>query len=175
MAGPDRTTEEAFKEIVMKIRKANIGDADEMAGILREIGWSERRNSMPIEEVSAPIKELIDHALNDPDGHTIYVAVNDDNKAIGFTNVHWVPFVMLGGIEGYVSDVFVSPGASGLGAGRKLIDAVMEEGRERDAYRLMLTNGREKPSYQRGFYSKAGWTERPKVANFVYYYKEPWS
>jgi len=41
--------------------------------------------------------------------------------------------------------------------------------------RLMVTNGKEKPSYKRGFYRNLGWTERPKVANFVYYYEEPWS
>ncbi len=160
---------------MLKIRKAQTSDAASMAEILREIGWSERRNSMPLEQVSGPIEGLIEHALNDPGGHTIYVAANEDDKAVGFTNVHWVPFVMLGGVEGYVSDVFVSPSASGMGAGKQLIQAVMDEGKERDAYRLMLTNGKEKPSYIRGFYSKAGWTERPKVANFVYYYKDPWS
>ena len=32
---------------------------------------------------------------------------------------------MLGGVEGYVSDVFVSPVTSGMGAGRLLIDEVM--------------------------------------------------
>ena len=160
---------------MLTIRKAIIDDASSMAEILREIGWSERRNSMPLEQISEPIKNLIDHAAKDSEGHTIYVAVNEDKKVIGFINVHWVPFVMLGGIEGYVSDVFVSPSASGMGAGKLLIDSVMQEGKERDAYRLMLTNGKEKPSYKRGFYSKAGWTERPKVANFVYYYKEPWS
>lgn len=160
---------------MLKIRRAKSCDAKSMAEILREIGWSERRNSMPLEQVSGPIEKLIDHAEKDPEGHTIYVAANEEDNAIGFINVHWVPFVMLGGVEGYVSDVFVSPGASGMGAGRMLVDAVMKEGKERDAYRLMLTNGKEKPSYKRGFYSKAGWTERPKVANFVYYYKEPWS
>ena len=160
---------------MLTIRKAINDDASSMAEILREIGWSERRNSMPLEQISEPIKNLIDHAVNDSEGHTIYVAVNEKKKVIGFINVHWVPFVMLGGVEGYVSDVFVSPSASGMGAGKLLIEAVMNEGKERDAYRLMLTNGKEKPSYKRGFYSKAGWTERPKVANFVYYYKEPWS
>ena len=160
---------------MLTIRKAVIDDAPFMAGILREIGWSERRNAMPLEQVSEPIKNLIEHASKDPEGHTIYVAVNNEEKVIGFINVHWVPFVMLGGVEGYVSDVFVSPGASGMGAGKLLVDSVMREGEERDAYRLMLTNGKEKPSYKRGFYKKAGWTERPKVANFVYYYKEPWS
>ena len=158
-----------------RIRKAKVEDCVDMAEILREIGWSERRNSLPIEEVSNPIKELIKTAEIDSEGHTIYVASDDSGKVYGFTNVHWVPFIMLGSIEGYVSDVFVSPSASGNGIGKLLIESVMKEGEERGAYRLMLTNGKEKPSYKRGFYSKMGWTERSKVANFVYYYKEPWS
>lgn len=159
----------------LKIRKAKTEDAKAMAEILREIGWSEKRNKMPIEEVYKPIEELIIKTVNEPENHTIYVAVDTDDKVKGFTNVHWVPFVMLGSYEGYVSDVFVSPSASGMGAGTMLVEAVMNEGKERDVYRLMLTNGKEKPSYKRGFYKKMGWEERPKVANFVYYYKEPWS
>ena len=91
---------------MLNIRKAINEDASSMAEILREIGWSEKRNSLPLEMVSDPIKTLIGHATGDPEGHTIYVAVNKVDKVIGFTNVHWVPFVMLGGIEGYVSDVF---------------------------------------------------------------------
>ncbi len=160
---------------MLKVRKAIGEDASFIAEILREIGWSERRNSIPLEEVTNPIKSLIEHSIKDPEGHTIHVAVDEEDKVIGFTTVHWVPFVMLGGIEGYVTDLFVSPSASGMGAGNLLIDAVKEEGKSRDAYRLMVTNGKEKPSYERGFYNKAGWTERPKVANFVYYYKQPWS
>ena len=160
---------------MLRVRKALVDDAYSMADILQEIGWSERRNSMSTEQVAGPIKSLIEHAINDPQGHTMYVAVDEEGNVVGFTNVHWVPFVMLGSVEGYVSDVFVSPAASGKGAGGLLIDSVVEEGKERDAYRLMLTNGKEKPSYKRGFYKKHGWTERPQVANFVYYFKEPWS
>ncbi len=159
----------------LTIRQARTNDAQSMAEILREIGWSERRNSMPLEEVSSPIEELIEHCNKDPKGHTMIVAVDEDEEVIGFTTVHWVPFVMLGSWEGYVSDVFVSPSASGKGAGSALIKYVMAEGERRGCMRLMLTNGKEKPSYEMGFYKKMGWTERPKVANFVYYYSEPWS
>ena len=159
----------------IKIREARVEDAQAMAEILREIGWSERRNSMPLDEVSGPIKGLIEHFHNDREGHTVIVAVDEKDKVLGFTNVHWVPFVMLGSFEGYISDVFVSPSASGRGAGKALITHVMEEGEKRGCMRLMLTNGKEKPSYKRGFYNSMGWTERPKVANFVYYYREPWS
>lgn len=159
----------------LTIRGARVDDAVRMAEILREIGWSERRNTMPLEEVSGPIEGLIEHCNNDPQGHSMIVAVDEDGKVIGFTTVHWVPFVMLGSWEGYVSDVFVSPSAGGKGAGSALIKHVMEQGDRRGCMRLMLTNGKEKPSYKMGFYKKMGWTERPKVANFVYYYREPWS
>jgi len=151
------------------IRNAVTEDAVRMAEILREIGWSEKRNNMTLEEVSGPIEDLINHCAQDTQGHSIIVAVDGDGDVIGFTNVHWVPFVMLGSWEGYVSDVFVSPSAGGKGAGSALVKYVMEEGEKRGCMRLMLTNGKEKPSYQSGFYKKLGWTERPKVANFVYY------
>ena len=157
------------------IRNAVTEDAVRMAEILREIGWSEKRNKMTLEEVSGPIEDLINHCARDTQGHSVIVAVDEDGNVIGFINVHWVPFVMLGSWEGYVSDVFVSPGAGGKGAGSALVKHVMEEGEKRGCMRLMLTNGKEKPSYQSGFYKKLGWTERPQVANFVYYYREPWS
>ncbi|NIP29690.1 MAG: GNAT family N-acetyltransferase [Candidatus Dadabacteria bacterium] len=158
-----------------KIRTAKIKDASYMAKILREIGWSERRNALFLEEVSKPIEGLIKDTLENPEINSIFVAADISDNVVGFLNVHWVPFVMLGSYEGYVSDVFVSPNHSGEGIGSLLVKAVMKEGEKRDVYRLMLTNGKEKPSYKRGFYKKLGWTERPKVANFVYYYKEPWS
>jgi L-amino acid N-acyltransferase YncA len=157
------------------IRAARVEDAEDMARILREIGWSEKRNALNIEEVSRPIEELIRHANKDQEGHMVLVAVAEEDKVVGFTSVHWIPFIMLGSVEGYISDVFVSPMASGKGAGKSLLEKVMEEGKKRGCMRLMVTNGKDKPSYKLGFYKKLGWTERPKVANFVYYYREPWS
>jgi len=111
----------------IKVRKAKVEDAVYMAEILREIGWSETRNKMELEEVSKPIEGLIEHSNNDEDGHTVYVAVDENNKVIGFTNVHWVPYVMLGSYEGYIFDVFVSPDAGGKGAGSILVKTVMDD------------------------------------------------
>jgi ribosomal protein S18 acetylase RimI-like enzyme len=68
------------------------------------------------------------------------VAVDEEDNMVEFTNVHWVPFMMLGGWEGYLSDVFVSPYASGKGAGKMLVEAVMEEGKKRGCTRLIPTN-----------------------------------
>lgn len=159
----------------IKIREARAGNAVRMAEILREIGWSERRNALPLEEVAGPIVKLIEHCVRDSEGHSIIVAVDEGDTVLGFLNVHWVPFIMLGSLEGYVSDVFVSPSSGGMGVGQALVERVIEEGKRRGCMRLMLTNGKEKLSYKSGFYKKLGWTERPSVANFVYYYREPWS
>ncbi len=159
----------------LTVRRAITKDAIHMANILREIGWSERRNSLPMEEVSGPIAGLIEHVGKDNEGHTVLVVEDENGEVLGFINVHWIPFIMLGSCEGYVSDVFVSPKASGRGVGSLLLESIMKEGENRGCMRLMVTNGKEKLSYKSGFYKKMGWTERPKVANFVYYYREPWS
>lgn len=164
-----------MSEKLPAVRKAKTKDAEAMAQILREIGWSEKRNALRLDQIVEPITGLVEESLKDPNGHTILVAEDQNGKVVGFVNVHWVPFIMLAGTEGYVSDLFVSPSVSGMGAGSLLLSAVIKEGEKRDCFRLMVTNGKEKPSYKRGFYKKIGWTERPKVANFVYYYKEPWS
>jgi len=159
----------------LTVRRAITKDAVHMANILREIGWSERRNSLSLEEVSGPIEGLIEHVGKDNEGHMMLVVEDENGEVLGFINVHWVPFIMLGSCEGYVSDVFVSPKASGRGVGSLLLESIMKEGENRGCMRLMVTNGKEKLSYKSGFYKKMGWTERPKVANFVYYYREPWS
>jgi hypothetical protein len=43
------------------IGEARVENAEGMAIILREIGWSERRNALLLEEVSKPIGELLSH------------------------------------------------------------------------------------------------------------------
>ena len=72
-----------------KIRIAEIKDAEFLAKILREIGWSERRNSMKLDEVSKPIEQLIHDTKLNPQQNTIFVAVNQNDEVGGFINVHW--------------------------------------------------------------------------------------
>ncbi|MGH7891334.1 MAG: hypothetical protein ACREN0_03585, partial [Thermodesulfobacteriota bacterium] len=68
----------------VNIREARAGDALRMAEILREIGWSERRNALPLEEVAGPIEKLIGHCVRDREGHSIIVASDKDDTVIGF-------------------------------------------------------------------------------------------
>ena len=65
----------------LKIREAKVGDAEALAVILREIGWSEKRNALPLEEISGPIERLIQHVNEDREGHTTFVAVDENDAA----------------------------------------------------------------------------------------------
>ena len=72
------------------------------------------------------------------------------------------------GPEGYISELFVRSNARGQGVGTELLQAVEAEARARGCPRLSLINLRDRESYLRKFYVKAGWEERTVAANFVY-------
>jgi GNAT superfamily N-acetyltransferase len=72
------------------------------------------------------------------------------------------------GPEGYVSELFVREPARGQGVGGQLLDAIESEARARGCTRLSLINLRQRESYRRQFYVKAGWQERGTAANFIY-------
>jgi len=74
----------------------------------------------------------------------------------------------MAGPEGYVSELFVRDDARGQGVGRQLLRIIEVEARGRGCQRLSLINLRNRESYQRQFYLKAGWHERSEAANFVY-------
>jgi len=82
--------------------------------------------------------------------------------------VHWLSYLFLPGPEGYVSELFLRPSARGQGLGASLLETVKAEAQERGAYRLSLLNNKSRESYERGFYTKQGWEERPLMANFIY-------
>jgi len=101
------------------------------------------------------------------DSHTVYVAEDSAGAVVGYAAVHWLPYMLLAGPEGYVSELFIQESARGKGAGTKLLEVIEAEAKERGCSRLMLLNLRQRESYQREFYKKHGWEERPGVANFV--------
>ncbi|HWP92632.1 MAG TPA: hypothetical protein VNN20_10615 [Thermodesulfobacteriota bacterium] len=54
--------------IDIKLRTGRVENAEAMTIILREIGWSQKRNVLPLEEVSNPIAELTPHCLKTAKG-----------------------------------------------------------------------------------------------------------
>jgi GNAT superfamily N-acetyltransferase len=149
------------------IRKATVGDARELALLLRGIGWFEKFNGSEIDALTGQVRARLEQCLAD-DSHLILVAEDAAGKIAAYSSVHWLPYLFMSGAEGYVSELFVSAAARGQGIGRDLLQAIENDARARGCQRLSLTNLRNRESYQRQFYTKAGWRERSEAANFIY-------
>lgn len=154
----------------MKIRQAVKKDGAEIAQLLREMGWFSGLAAETQAQTEARVARLLADGLV-TENHSVYVA-EEDGRVVGYTAVHWLPYLFMTGPEGYVSELFVRETERGQGVGRQLLTAVEVEAKSRGCTRLSLLNGRHRESYQRQFYEKMGWEERPFMANFVYYFVE---
>jgi len=151
------------------IRPITLEDAPALAHLLQRVGWWERIDQLSADEAAAAIRRAIAGSLAD-DSHTLLAALAEgqgEPRLLGYTAVHWLPYLFLPGPEGYISELFVDPEARGQGIGAALLQAVEAEARRRGCFRLSLLNGKQRESYARQFYSKHGWEERPGMANFV--------
>ena len=146
------------------IRRASAKDLAAIAVILRDVDWLDRiREASPADTEAQIARHL--QLCDADDGHTVLVAANSDGRVIGYVAVHWQPYLMLAGPEGYISELFVLTSEQGKGTGNRLLDVVKEQAIERGCVRLHLITGNYRPSYH--IYKKLGWTERPKIANFI--------
>jgi GNAT superfamily N-acetyltransferase len=148
------------------IRKAATNDAEALTTLIRGIGWFERFNAEPFDAARDRLASHLDMCSAD-DSHSLYVAVGESDALVGYASVHWLPYLFLPGPEGFVSELFVQNAQRGMGVGARLLEMVVQEARARGCSRLQLINFRHRESYQRQFYTKQGWEERPLAANFV--------
>ena len=150
------------------IRRATPEDAPAIAAVLLQTGYFSRLAAQTLEQTQAQVQRQMELGGSQEGGaSSIYIALAPGGEVCGYCAVHWIYFLFLPGPEGYVSELFVSPEARGQGAGGLLLAAAVAEGRQRGAYRMGLINMRQRESYQRKFYEKQGWEERPEAANFV--------
>ena len=150
-----------------KIRSAQFTDCAALADLLLEIGWFKAINSKTPAQATTHIEGHLAECLAD-ESHSVYVGVGENGQVVGYISVHWLAYLFMAGPEGFISELFVRPSASGQGVGTALLDTVKEHAIERGCDRLSLLNGRERESYERQFYQKHGWEERPDMSNFVY-------
>lgn len=148
------------------IRRATLDDAPEVARLLRDLGWSERIAAETPEETAVQVERQLRRSQAD-DSHSVYVAETVEAEIAGYVSVHWLPYLLHGAPEGFVSELFVKTSFRGHGIGSKLLATVEADANQRGCIRLGLINNRERESYQRQFYKKQGWEERAWAANFV--------
>lgn len=167
-------------EMETTIRRARASDAGALYRLLKSIGWFK---SIQTEPPEVAIRRIAKHIVlcNADNSHSVYIAVRESDEPaartesgepiLGYLSVHWLPYLFLSGQEGNISELFVAKSERGQGIGSRLLDTVIKEAKERECFRLALINFRTRDSYQRKFYEKRGWEERPDAANFIYYLK----
>jgi GNAT superfamily N-acetyltransferase len=151
-----------------RIRPARAEDAPAIAALLEALG------DLPMlagEDVADMAARHVPVAVASPD--TTLLVVEDDGGLIGYANVHWVHDLFMPGPEGYLSELFILESHSGRGIGSEVLGVIEAEGRERGAFRLSLLNAKRRASYERRFYEQHGWVERPEIANFVRWLRDP--
>ena len=153
--------------MIFTIRPAGFPDAPALASLLRETGWFEAINSKTPAEATEHVQFQLAECLAD-ESHSVYVSLDETGQVVGYVSVHWLAYLFLPGPEGYISELFLRPTARGQGLGSALLETVKQEARERGAHRLSLLNGKQRESYERGYYDKKGWLERKSMANFIY-------
>jgi GNAT superfamily N-acetyltransferase len=151
----------------IKIRKLTVQDAPQIAELLKEIGWFETFKGESVAAASERVRSHIEQCHAD-NSHSAFAAQSSDGKIVGYGSVHWLPYLFLQGPEGYVSELFVRESARGQGIGRELLKTIETDAKARGCVRLSLINLRNRESYMRQFYVKAGWEERSEAANFIY-------
>ncbi len=148
------------------IRRATIADTDRLTDLLIGLQHFRRLEGVPRAAVLAQVSRHLGLCLAD-DSHAVYIAETGEGAIAAYAAVHWLPYLFLPGPEGYISELFVAEAARGQGVGARLLATIAEEACDRGCSRLSLLNMRGRESYQRGFYVRHGWEERPDAANFV--------
>lgn len=146
------------------IRDAEPGDAPALAELLGRVGWWEDIARDP-ERARRHILTQIERCRDDPH-HLLWVYDRED-KLLAYLSMHIRPYVFLLDQEAYLAELFVDPDHRDEGIGSRMLAQAEAEARRRGCVRMMLITNRQRQSYQRGFYRKHGWQERPEVTNFI--------
>ncbi len=150
----------------IEIFRAEERDVAGIGEILRELGWFADITA----ETPAEAREQIGNELRlcqADDSHCVFVTRAAGETVLGYASVHWLPYLLHKAPDGYISELFIRESARGQGIGARLLEAVEAEALRRGCTRLMLLNFRQRESYQRAFYAKHGWEERPQAATFI--------
>jgi GNAT superfamily N-acetyltransferase len=148
------------------IRKAEPQDTPAIAELVRSLSLFAHITAETAQATQARVARHLALCLAD-DSHAVFVAQDPGGQVVGYGAVHWLPYLILTGPEGYVSELFVRAAHRGQGVGGRILEAIKAEAQRRGCSRLMLLNLRIRESYQRQFYAKQGWEERSEAANFI--------
>ncbi len=148
----------------ISIRPGDFGDAEAIADTLDGIEGPHLYCGSPQERREA-IKAMLLKGFDQTKTQLLVAEI--EGQVVGHAVWHVAPCLYLPGPEGYVSDFFVNESYRGMKVGSALMRALKDGAKQEGCFRLNLLTRKTRESYQRGFYAKQGFRERPGTANFV--------
>jgi GNAT superfamily N-acetyltransferase len=128
--------------------------ADDLADVLPLLrGYCDFYEVTPSDEALLAVSRAL---IADPEHEGIQlIARNESGVAAGFATVYWSWATLNAARIGIMNDLFVTPTARGAGVAEALIDACLNECRDRGAARLVWQTARDNVRAQR-VYERAG-------------------
>ena len=107
----------------ISIRPATPDDAPHLAALVRALERFDHLREEPLPEAIARIGAALAGAAEGGE-RSLYVAAGAAGDLLGYVAVHWLPYLILRGPEGFVSELFIAPEARGRGIGSRLLERV---------------------------------------------------
>ena len=148
------------------IRPCKEDDAEELTSLLHGLEHLSTIAAESFETTFIRVKKQLARIVRSTE-YTLLVASNGE-KLVAYISAHWHPTLLHADGEGFISELFVHPEERSRGLGTALLNCIIQEGEVRGCARLSLLNMRNKTSYEREYYAKRGWQERPDAVNFIY-------
>jgi GNAT superfamily N-acetyltransferase len=115
----------------MEVRPAREDEVEDLLPLIR--GYCDFYEADPPDD---GLREMARILIADPNEGTIFIARDEDGKAVGFAAMGWKWSSLSAARAGVLEDLFVDPDARGKGLAEALIEACAERCRERGAVKL---------------------------------------
>jgi ribosomal protein S18 acetylase RimI-like enzyme len=148
------------------IRRAEIGDAAEVARLLHDFNTEYDEPTPPVEALTARMRELIEAG-------EVLVLLGGE-RPDGLALLRFRPSLWGDSLDAYLEELYVAPERRGQGIGRALMDAAMDSARERGAAHFDLTTSTDDTAAI-GLYESLGFTNRehdPEGPLMIYYERD---
>ena len=139
----------------MNIRKAKLDDYKDLAKLNIDLGYD-----YPVEKVKKNLKNILDKNID-----LLYVAVNENDRAIGFIHFGSYDLIYLDNFIDIIGLV-VSNDHRKKGIGKELLDVAENYGKINGYAGVRLVSGEDRIEAHR-FYEKCGYHNRKNQKNFI--------
>jgi len=130
---------------ILLLEKASAENVKELEALARALHEDERVSS----------QKEVDELIRDP--HAVLIVAKDDDRIIGMGTLYLNQ--KIGKLSSYIEDVIVDSAYRGQGIGSKIVDALIEAAREKNALSITLTSRSERAAAH-ALYEKHGFKKR---------------